>query len=62
MAEQIKMLFGVNTPEGPWNIVLDVGPDPSLRGKGATFKYWEPLASPERLKLRDLKFCVHIEG
>jgi len=28
MAEQIKMLFGVNTPEGPWNIVLDGGADP----------------------------------
>jgi len=26
MAEQIKMLFMVNTPGGPWNIVLDVGP------------------------------------
>jgi len=28
MAEQIKTLFGVNTPGGPWNIMLDVGPDP----------------------------------
>jgi len=28
MAEQIKMLFGVNTPGGPWSIVLDVSPDP----------------------------------
>jgi len=24
MAEQIKMLFGVNTSGGTWNIVLDV--------------------------------------
>jgi len=24
-AEQIKMLFGVNTPGGPWNVVLDGG-------------------------------------
>jgi len=30
MAEQIKMLFGANTPGGPWSIVLDVGSaDPS---------------------------------
>jgi len=27
MAEQIKMLFGVNIPGGPLNTVLDVGPD-----------------------------------
>jgi len=27
MAERIEMLFGVNTPWGPWNIVLDGGPD-----------------------------------
>jgi len=32
MAEQIKMLFGVNTPGGPRNIVLDGGPDPPQRG------------------------------
>jgi len=29
MAEQIKMLFGVNTLVGPRNIVLDRNPDPS---------------------------------
>jgi len=34
MAEQIKMLFGVNTRGGPWNIVLDVGPDPPQTGGG----------------------------
>jgi len=28
MAEQIKMLFGVNTLGGPWKTVLDRGPDP----------------------------------
>jgi len=49
MAEQIKMLFGVNTPGGPWNIVLDVGPDPPTeRGQ---FKCWEPLISLDWLKL-----------
>jgi len=38
MAEQIKMLFDVNTPGGPWNIVLDVGPDPlTERKEGAQF-------------------------
>jgi len=38
MAEQIKMLFGMNTKGGPWNIVLDVGLDPhKKRGRGAQF-------------------------
>jgi len=31
------MLFGVNTPEGPWNTVLNMGPDPPQRGEGAHF-------------------------
>jgi len=36
MAEQIKMLLGVNTPGGPWNLVLKVDPDPSTeRGIGS---------------------------
>jgi len=35
MAEQIKMLFGVNTPDGLRNIALDGSPDPPAeRGKG----------------------------
>jgi len=46
-----EMLFGVNTRGGPWNTVLDVGPDPHKRGKGVTFKFWDPLISPKRLKL-----------
>jgi len=34
MAEQIKMLFGVNTRVDPWNIVLDGGLDlPTERGR-----------------------------
>jgi len=37
MAEQIKMLFGVNTPRGPGNIVLDVGLILRRDGKGAHF-------------------------
>jgi len=49
MAEQIKMLFGVNTPGGHGTL-LDVGPDlppPHKEGKGATFKFWDPLIFPE---------------
>jgi len=35
MAERTKMLFGVNSPGGPWNITLDVGPDSlTVRGRG----------------------------
>jgi len=42
MAEQIRMLFGVNTPRSPWNIVLDVGPDPPTeRWRGPSFKFWD---------------------
>jgi len=37
MAEQIKMLFRVNTPIGPWNIVLNVGLDPPQRGGETQF-------------------------
>jgi len=74
------MMFGANTPEGPWNTALHRDPDPltdmagdllsnfgtprisktakarDLKwGQGRvtlpTFKYWDPLVSPERLKL-----------
>jgi len=40
-AEQIKMLFMVNTVGGPWNIVLDVGPDspPTERGRGPDLNF-----------------------
>jgi len=51
MAEQIKVLFGVNTPGGPWNILLDVGLDIPQRGEWAQFKFWHPLLYPEHLKL-----------
>jgi len=51
MAEQTKMLFGVNTPMGPRNIVLDVGPDlQTERGRGQLFNYEIPLLHPEWLK------------
>jgi len=49
-AEQIKMLFGVNTFEGPRNIVLDGGPDPPQRGgfDAAFAKILWPLVQESR--------------
>jgi len=52
MAEQVKMLFRVNTPGGPWNIVLKVGPDPpQRRGGGPVLNFGTLLLSSECLKL-----------
>jgi len=63
MTDQIKMLFGVNTPGGPWNIVLDVDPDPpSERGRGPTFKFPDFRHISGMTEARDLTFCVHIRG
>jgi len=62
MAEQIKMLFRVNTPGCPSNILLNVGPDPSQRGEGAHFSILELPHISGKAEARDLKFCVHIEG
>jgi len=43
MAKQIKMLFGVSTPGGPWNIVLNVGPDSlTERGRGPVLNFGTP--------------------
>jgi len=51
-AEQIKMLFGMNTLGSPRDIVLYWGPDlPTDRGRGPTFKFCDPLVSLERLDL-----------
>jgi len=50
MAQQIKMLFGVNILEGQWNTVLDVGPGP-LTGRGSVLNFGTSLVSPEGLKL-----------
>jgi len=58
--QQIKMLFGVNTPGGPWNIVLHVGLDPPTDGRGPVFNFGTLLLFLEQLKL-DLKFCMHTE-
>jgi len=45
-AEQIKILFGVNTPEGPRNILLDGVLIPHIEGEG------DPFISAEWLKLQ----------
>jgi len=56
MAEQIKMLFGVNTLEG--NIVLDVSPNPPQKERGGpTFKFWDPRIAGTA-EARDLKFSA----
>jgi len=55
------MLFGVNTPGGPLNIVLKVGFDAPQRG-GGEFLIMGPLSIFGTAKARDLKVCVHIEG
>jgi len=61
-AEQIKMLFGVNTPWNPRNIVLDVGPDPPQRGRGTQFKFRDPPLIFGTAEVRDLKFCMHADS
>jgi len=65
IAEQIKILFGVNTHGGPYNIALDVGADsPHREGRGGpTFKFLDPLLSSERLKLETWNFaCIQRDG
>jgi len=54
------MLFGMNTPGSPWNIVLDVGPDPPQKG-GTHFYILGPPHISGTAEARDLKFCIHIE-
>ena len=56
-AEPIEMPFGLRTPVGPRNHVLDEGPDPSwegaiLRGKGRPIvKYTDALRSSVQKRL-----------
>jgi len=34
-------------------LIIDVGPDlPKEKGREPTLKFWDPLISPERLKLQ----------
>jgi len=47
MIKQIKMLFGVNTPRGTWNIVLDEDPDPPTeRERGPVLNLGTPSYLP----------------
>jgi len=63
-AEPIKMLFGMNTPGDPWNIVLDVGPDPPQRGEGGPLlNFGSLLIFPEQPKLETWHFlCIQKDG
>jgi len=50
-AERIKILFGVNSPAGPWNSVLGGGPDPlPQRRKESWEKFWEPVEARKLCK------------
>jgi len=63
MAEQIKMLFGVNILGGPRELcymaVLILS---QTRGGGPTLKFWDPCHISGMAKARDLKFYVYIRG
>jgi len=62
-AEQIKMLFGVNTVGVSGTLCLHGGPDPPTdREKGPTFKFWDTPRISGTAKSRDLKFCMRLEG
>jgi len=63
-AVQIKMLFEVNIPGGPRNIVLAGGPDPHTeRWRGEKIlPSGDPLHISGTAEARDLKFCVHTDG
>jgi len=43
MAEQTKMVFGVNTPGGPCSIVLKEIPDPPQRGGSPVLNFVPPV-------------------
>jgi len=60
MAEQIKMLFGVNTSGGPWNTVLKEHPNlPTERERGPAFNFGNPSIF-KMAEARDFKFCTCI--
>jgi len=52
------MLFGVNTPGGPWKIVFDVGLDPPQRQKKVNFLILGPPHSSGTAEATALKFSV----
>jgi len=57
MAEQIKILFMVNTPGGPSNIVLDGGPDTTSARRGGFDAAFAKLLWP--LVLSDRQAHMH---
>jgi len=58
-AERIKMLFGVNTLGAYGTLCYTRGPDPfTNRGRGLTFKFWDPSYLRNSWSHRDLKFCT----
>jgi len=63
MAERINMLFGVNTPVGLRNIVLDGASDPPPQKGGAKVGeyFWDLSHISGMAEARDLKFCTHCE-
>jgi len=50
-AEQIKTLFGVNTPGGSWDNVLHQDSDPPQTGRGTHFYILGPPISSESLEI-----------
>jgi len=63
MAEQTKILFRVDTPGGPRNIVLDGGFDPcTAEGSESWTKFCDPPHISRMAEARDLEFCILIEG
>jgi len=62
-AEQIGILFRVNTLGGPRNIMLNWAPDPPQRRGGELRKILptvDPLHISRLAEARNLKFCVDI--
>jgi len=62
-AEQIQILFGVNSLLGPRHIVLDGDHDPHIEGEGQLEKIWpivDPLHMSGMVEHRDVKFCTSV--
>jgi len=53
-------VFGVNTPDGPRNIVIDGGLDPCREGKRGIILNSGTPSYFQLTEARDLKFCVCI--
>jgi len=68
-AEQIKILFGMNTLGAPKNIVSDGGPDPPQQGEGELYvihsmqplpDYFELLLQPAVLCQGAVRLSIHL--